>query len=174
MPLSREQKQNILKDLVDKLKRAKAAILVDYTKLPVKKTMELRRSLKEADAEYKVAKKTLIARALREADYKDFDLENFKTQVGLVFGYSDPVPAAQSVYKFSKLNEVFKILGGFFGLDWMDKTKILAIAKLPPREVLLSQVVWTIAAPLSGLVNVLSGNIRNLVNVLNNLKNKRS
>ena len=50
MPLTREQKQNILKDLTDKFNRAKAAILVDFNKLPVSKTMELRRNLKSADA----------------------------------------------------------------------------------------------------------------------------
>ena len=48
------------------------------------------------------------------------------------------------------------------------------VGLMPPREALLAQVVGTIAAPLSGLVNVLSGNMRNLVNLLNNLKEKRS
>lgn len=173
MPLTREQKQNILKDLVEKLKKAKSAILVDYTKLPVSKTMELRRSLKQADAEYKVAKKTLISRALKEANYKDFDPEKFKTQVGMVFSYNDPVSAAQSVYKFSRLNEALKILGGFLGIEFKDKSQIMALAQLPPREALLGQVVGTIAAPLSGLVNVLSGNTRDLVNLLNNLRSKK-
>lgn len=174
MPLTREQKQNILRDLVEKLKKAKSAILVDYNKLPVLKTMELRRSLKQVDAEYKVAKKTLISRALKEANYKDFEPEKFKTQMGLVFSYDDPVFAAQSIYKFSRLNEALKILGGFLGLEFKDKSQIVALAQLPPREALLAQVVGTIAAPLSGLVNVLSGNMRDLVNLLNNLKKQRS
>jgi large subunit ribosomal protein L10 len=174
MAITREKKISILKDLSDKFGRAKAAILVDFTKLPVSKTTELRRNLKGVDAEYKVAKKTLISRALRAGGYKGVDLDELKAQVGIVFSYGDPVPAASSVQKFSKLNEALKILGGFFGLDWLDKTRVLAIAKLPPREVLLGQVAWTIAYPLSGLVTVLSGNVRNLVNVLNNLKEKRS
>ena len=174
MPLTREQKRNIVNDLVEKLKRAKAAILIDFVKLPVSKTMELRRNLKQMDSEYKVSKKTLINRALKEANYRGFDPEKFKTQVGLIFSFADPVPAAQSIYKFSKINEALKILGGFLGLDWQDKSRIISLAQLPPREVLIAQVVCTIAAPLSGLMNVLSGNMRNLVNVLNNLKTKRS
>ena len=75
MPLTREQKQNILKDLTDKFSRAKAAILVEFNKLPVSKTMELRRLLKQIGAEYKVAKKTLISRVLRRGDYKGVDLD---------------------------------------------------------------------------------------------------
>ncbi len=174
MAITREQKQNILKDLADKFSRARAAILIDFTKLPVSKTTELRRLLKKENAEYKVAKKTLINRILRNGGYKGVDLDELKTQIGVIFSYDDPVPAAGSLYKFSRLNEALKVLGGFLGFDWMDKARVLALAKLPPREALLGQVVRTIAAPLSGLVTVLSGNVRNLVNVLNNLKNKRS
>ena len=173
MALSKEKKISILKDLSDKFSRAKAAILVDFTKLPVSKTMELRRILKQNDAEYKVAKKTLIGRILKAGGYKGVELDELKSQVGVVFSYADPVPTAGSIDKFSKLNAALKILGGFFGLDWMDKARVLAIAKLPSREVLLGQVVATIASPLSGLVTVLSGNIRNLVNVLTNIRDKK-
>jgi large subunit ribosomal protein L10 len=174
MPLTREQKQNILKDLTDKFSRAKAAILVDFNKLPVSKAMELRRNLKTIGAEYKVAKKTLISRVLRSKDYRGVDLDDFKTQVGIVFSYDDPVPAASSIFKFSKINEALKILGGFIGFNWQDKDKIITLAKLPSRQILLGQLVRTIAAPLSGLVGVLQGNIRNLVRVINNIKTKRS
>ncbi|MBI4920031.1 50S ribosomal protein L10 [Candidatus Azambacteria bacterium] len=174
MPLTKEQKQNILKDLVDKFKRAKAAVFVDFNKLPVSKTMELRRNLKAADAEYKVAKKTLIDRALKSEHFENVDLDSFKNQVGVVFSYADPVPAASSVWKFSKANDALKILGGFLGINWQGKEKIIALAKLPSREILLGQFVRTVASPLSGLANVLQGNMRDLVGVLNNLKGKRS
>lgn len=173
MALSREQKQNILKDLTDKFSRAKAAILVDFNKLSVAKTMELRRLLKQLGAEYKVFKKTLINRILKSGDYKGVDLDELKTQVGIVFSYDDPVPAASSIFKFSRVNEALKILGGFLNRGWQDKDKIIALAKLPAREILLGQVVGAVAAPLSGLVNVLSGNMRNLVNILNNIKIKK-
>ena len=174
MPLTREQKSNILQDLTDKFSRARAAILVDFNKLSVSKAMELRRILKSINAEYKVAKKTLINRVLRAGNFEDADLDGFKTQVGIVFSYADPVAAAQSVWKFSKVNDALKILGGFLGLNWLIKDSIVALAKLPPREILLGQVARTIAAPLSGLVTVLSGNMRNLVSVLHNIQNKRS
>ncbi|MDO8471347.1 MAG: 50S ribosomal protein L10 [bacterium] len=184
MPLTREQKINILEDLTDKFGRAKAAILVDFNKLSVSKTMELRRNLKSIDAEYKVAKKTLINRVLKSGKFENADLDSFKTQVGVVFSYADPAPMANSLFKFSKVNEALKILGGFLlarrslgeggGFEWRDKAKIIELAKLPSRKILLGQVVSVIAFPLSGLVTVLSGNMRSLVNVLNNIQNKRS
>lgn len=172
MAITREKKQNILKDLTDKFSRAKAAILVDFNKLSVAKTIELRRLLKQIGADYKVAKKTLINRIIKSSGYKGIDLDELKSQIGVVFGYDDPVPAANSVFKFSRLNEALKILGGFIGFNWQGKDKIIALAKLPPREMLLAQLVRTIAAPLSGLATVLSGNTRNLINLLNNLKVK--
>jgi len=173
MPLTREQKLNILNDLTDKFSRAKAAILVDFNKLPVSKTMELRRDLKSTNAEYKVTKKTLISRVLRFGHFEDVNLDNFKTQVGIVFSYVDPVATAQSVWRFSKVNEALKILGGFLGFDWQDRDKIIALAKLPSREILLWQLIRTITAPLSGLVGVLQGNVRNLVSVISQIKLKK-
>ena len=173
MPLTHEQKLNILNDLTDKFSRAKAAILVDFNKLPVSKTMELRRDLKSTNAEYKVTKKTLISRVLRFGHFEDVNLDNFKTQVGIVFSYVDPVATAQSVWKFSKVNEALKILGGFLGFDWQDRDKIIALAKLPSREILLWQLIRTITAPLSGLVGVLQGNVRNLVSVISQIKLKK-
>lgn len=170
MALNREQKRNILKNLTDKFSRAKAAILVDFNKLSVAKTMELRKLLKQVGAEYKVSKKTLMSRVLNAGDYKGLNLEELKTQIGVVFSYDDPVSAAQSIYKFSRINEALKILGGFIGSSWQDKNKIITLAKLPPREVLLGQLAGAIASPLSGLVIALSGNMRNLINVLNNIK----
>jgi len=129
MPLTKEQKQNILKDLTDKFNRAKAAILVDFNKLSVSKAMELRRHLKLINAEYKVAKKTLINRVLRFGKFEDAKLDSFKTQVGVVFGYNDPVPVANSIWKFSKTNEALKILGGFLGLNWQGKDGIIAATR---------------------------------------------
>ena len=175
MAITREKKENILKDLTDKFSRAKAAILVDFNKLSVAKTMELRRLLKQIGAEYKVAKKTLINRILKSGDYKGVNLDDLKTQVGVVFSYDDPVPAANSIFKFSKIsvkggNEALKILGGFLGFNWQEREKVIALAQLPSREVLISRVVGAVAAPLSGLVTALSGNMRNLVNLLNNIK----
>lgn len=174
MPLTRDQKLDILKDLTDKFSRAKAAILVDFNRLSVSKTMELRRLLKQIGAEYKVAKKTLINRILKSEGCRGADLDQIKTQVGLVFSYDDPAPTANSVFNFSKVNEALKILGGFIGFNWYGKDRIVALAKLPSREVILRQLVRTIAAPLSGLVTVLSGNTRNLINLLNSLQTKRS
>jgi len=172
MALTREQKLNILNDLTDKFSRAKAAILVDFNKLSVSKAMELRRNLKSINAEYKVAKKTLINRVLRSGHFDDAKIDDFKTQVGVIFSYEDPVAAASSIWKFSKINEALKILGGFMGLRWQNKDSVIALAKLPSREILLWQLVRTIAAPLSGLVGVLSGNMRNLVNVLGSISAK--
>ncbi|MFH1990674.1 MAG: 50S ribosomal protein L10 [Patescibacteria group bacterium] len=174
MPLNREQKSNILKDLTDKFGRAKAAILVDFNKLSVSKAMELRCNLKSINAEYKVAKKTLINRVLRAGNFEDAKIDDFKTQVGVIFSYDNPVTVANSIWKFSRINEALKILGGFLELNWQGKDNIVALAKLPSREILLGQVVRVIASPLSGLATVLSGNMRNLVGVLNNIRSKNN
>jgi len=91
--------------------------------------------------------------------------------VTFVYGYD--VSPAKILFKFSKENETFQILGGMLGKRFLNSGEIIALAKMPSREVLLAQVTKATQAPLQRLVNVLQGNIRNLVVVLNKIKELR-
>lgn len=170
--ISREQKEKIIADLAEKIEKQKIALFADCRKVGVGKISVFRRNLKKADADYKVAKKSLIQRALKEKNH-EVDVKGMEGQIGVIFGYKDEVSAAKTVYNFARLNESFKILGGILGSRILSKDDVAALAKLPPYEAMLAQTVRTVAAPLSGLVNVLQGNIRGLVNVLNAVKGKK-
>ena len=170
--LNRTQKENIVKDLSDRFKRQKIAFFSDFHGVSVAKLQTLRRLLKKERAEYKVSKKTLFDRALTEAgiSLKTKDLQG---ELGVTFGYGDEVNPARTLLKFSKENETFKILGGILGGRTLNLKEVLALAKLPSREVLLEKAVRVLSSPIRGLVIVLQGNLRNLVVVLNNIKDKR-
>lgn len=170
--LTKTQKSRVVEDLIDKFKRQKIAIFSDFHGISVSKLQALRRLLKKDEAEYKVAKKTLLDRALEVAGEK-LKTKELQGEIGVIFGYGDEIVPAKTLLKFSKANETFKILGGILDKRLLSAKDVIMLAKLPSKDVLIGQFIRTLQAPLRGLVNVLQGNIRNLVVVLNKIQDKK-
>ena len=168
--LTRKQKQELIEKLSEKIKTVKSVIFADYKGLKVSELKELRRKLKESQAELKVAKKTLIDLALQKADVKDAVSKKMSGQISLVFGAKDEVSAAKILHNFSKKNEGLKILGAILDGKFLDQLQAMALAKVPSREQSFAQLVGTINVPLQNLVSVLQGNLRSLVFVLSQIK----
>jgi large subunit ribosomal protein L10 len=162
--LNKTQKKDLVKDITEKVKAAKAVVFADFRGLKVKDLNNLKKELRKSDAGFKVAKKTLMNIALKDAGVK-FDVEKLEGQIALSTS-PDEVTAAKIIDIFSKKNEHIKILGGFVGEKEMTAEEVKMLAKLPGRDEMLAKLVGTINAPVSGFVNVLAGNIRGLVQVL--------
>jgi len=169
MALTKAQKQKALEDLKDKISRQKAMILVGISGVKVKDLTGLRRELKANQGELKVAKKNLIDIALKEKKI-DFDKDKFKMEMGLAFGFEDEIMPARLVYQLSRKVENLKILGGFIENEFKDAEAIIKLAQLPSRIELLAKLTGSVASPISGLVNVLQGNIKGLLRVLAQVK----
>ena len=165
MALTKAQKQKTLEDLKDKSARQKAMILVGITGVKVKDLTILRKELKANQGELKVAKKNLVDIALKEKKM-DFDKDKFKMEMGLAFGFEDEIMPARLVYQLSRNVEGLKILGGFIENEFKDAEEIIKLAQLPSRIELLAKLAGSVASPISGLVNVLQGNIKGLLRVL--------
>lgn len=170
--LTKTQKENLVKDLVEKLAKAKSAIFVDYAGLTVGKITELRRKLKEQGAVLKVVKKTLIDLAFKKANLDDIEAKKMIGQIALILGEDELAPAKIS-YDFSKSQEQLKILGGILNSNFIDSAEIVELAKIPSRQELLAKLVGSFGSPLSGMVNVLQGNLKNLVYLLSQIDAKR-
>lgn len=162
---TKKQKKEIVADLSEKLKSSKAAVFSDFKGLLVKDMMALRKELRKEKIDFKVAKKTLIGLALKDAKI-DADVKSMEGQLAVAISSEDEVAAAKIMAKVAKGNENLKILGGILEMKFLEKEEIMALSKLPSKEELLAKLVGTLNAPVSGFVNVLAGNIRGLVNVL--------
>jgi|SRR3989338_2615681 len=167
--LTKAQKAKIVDELTERFRKQKIALFSDFRGVSVGKAQMLRRALKKDAGEYKIAKKTLLNRALKNAGMEDVNTKKMEGEIGVAFGYGDEVAPARVLYKFSRENETFKIVGGVLAGKILGEKDIITIAKLPSREVLIAQVVGTLQAPIRGLATVLSGNMRNLVVVLNKI-----
>jgi len=170
---TKAQKETIVKDLTDKLKKIKSAVFADYAGLSVVKLTKLRRELRGQGVDIKVIKKTLVDISLKNAGINDADAKKMPGQLAVITGYDDEVAPAKIVYGFSRKEDKLKILGGILNNAFIDAAGIVGLAKLPSRPELLGKLVGTIAAPMSGMLNVLQGNMRGLVQVLSQIDAKR-
>jgi len=157
---------NQLKDLKQKTKQSKNIVLTDYSGLEVEKFNDLRKQVKEAGGELKVAKNTLIKLALKDFE---FDLEG---QTAVLFCYDDEITPLKKLYQFLEENELPKIKIGFLDEQLFDKEKVIEMAQLPGMEELKGKLVNIINAPRAGLVYVLKAKIVELVRLLKKLETK--
>ncbi len=173
MAKTRLQKEQQVQDLTTQLKEAKSAVFANFQGLTVQETEELRAKCREQDIACLATKKTLIRQALKNVDI-DVDTKAFEGGVATFFGMGDEVAAAQVVADFAKDHEVVSIFGGVLEGDFIDAAKVKQLSALPSKQQLLGQLVGTLNAPVSGFVNVLAGNLRGLVTVLNAVKDSKS
>jgi len=174
MAKTKQQKQQELEDLTDKLTRTKAAVFCDYTGLDVASVEELRNSLREEEVDYRVSKKTLLAKALKEAGVEGVDTKELAGQLSVAYGYKDEVMPAKLVAKFQKEHDQMKILGGIYENKFVDEAEVKKLAAVPGREELMAKLVGSINAPVSGIVSVCSGVLRNLTGVIGAIKDAKS
>lgn len=174
MAKTRVKKELESSALTERLQKMKVAVLTTTAGLKVKDMTELRTALRAEGVEYVVAKKTLVRRALSAAKLEQVDLSPVDSSFSLTFGYDDEVTPAKLLAQFAKTHEALKFLGGILDGAFVDAERMKQLAKLPSRDQLRGQVVGTIAAPLSGFVSVLAGNLRGLVRVLDAVRQKQS
>jgi large subunit ribosomal protein L10 len=170
MAVTKEKKRKILEKLKEKIGNQKIMIFVDFTGLKSKDLFLLRKKLQESGNDLKVAKKTLINLALREKNLDVVDVKKMIGEIALIFGLSDEILPAKTVFEFSKENKNLKILGGILEKKFVGAEKIEELAKLPSREELLMKLVRSILAPISNFINVLEANIKGLIYALSAIK----
>ncbi len=168
------QKAEIIQEIQEKVSRSQIGILADFQGLKVEDMNRLRRQLQEANGEIRVVKNTLMVRAAA-ADSPMGPLTSQLTGPNaLTLGYADPVAVTKVLIKFAQERAQLKIKGGVLRGQVLTAQDLDALSKLPPREVLLAQLLGVLQGVPTALVTVLSGVIRNLLNVLVALKDKKA
>jgi large subunit ribosomal protein L10 len=172
MAISRTAKEQAVETLSGELGRISLAVMTDYRGLTVREVEELRAKLRDEGMTYKVTKNTLLRLAIKNSPaMAKIDAEAFTGPMALAFSFEDEVAPARVIFQYAKEHEALEIVGALTGDGHLlSAAEVKALATLPSREQLLGQVVGTIAAPLTGLVGVMAGNVRSIINVLNALQ----
>ncbi|OGH71097.1 MAG: 50S ribosomal protein L10 [Candidatus Magasanikbacteria bacterium RIFCSPHIGHO2_02_FULL_51_14] len=172
MAKTREQKEQHIALLADKLKTAKSVVFANFQGLKMSESDELREACRKQNVAYMASKKTLLKRAI-EAAGLTIAPEKLESGVAVAFG-ADEVAPAQALANFGKTHEVMTIYGGILEGAFIDSAKVMELSKLGSKQELLAKLVGTINAPVAGFVNVLAGNLRGLVTVLNAIKEAKA
>ena len=128
--------------------------------------------MREAGVKYMVAKNTFIRIAAKEAGIEGLD-SVLEHNTALAFSAEDPVAPAKILNDFSKDHKALELKAGVLDGKVIAVDEVKALAELPSREELLAKLVGSMQAPISGLVNVLQGTIRNFVYTLEAVRQKK-
>ena len=170
--VKRELKKEKIQYLKERFNSANAGILSDYRGLTVKEVTELRRRLRKAGAELRVVKNTLADLASEGTDFSQIK-EHFSGPTAVTLCSSDPVAPAKILLDFSKENPKLELKVGVLEGRTLGISEIKELASTPPKEVLLSRMMSSFNAPVSGIVNVLGGVLRGFVNVISAISDKK-
>ncbi len=171
--LTRDQKHKVVRDLTQELKAAKGVVFSDFQGLPAKDIQELRALLRKDNIKHKVVKLSLLKRAMNvaEIDSSSFD---YHLPVAVSWSGEDEVTPAKILQTFGRTHDKLKMVAGILDGKLIDQKQVASLASLPTKQELRAQVVGAIAGPLRGFVGVLSGTLRQLVYVLNAVKESKN
>ncbi|MFC2030705.1 50S ribosomal protein L10 [Chloroflexota bacterium] len=165
MAISREKKREIVADYAERLSASQAVVLTEYRGLTVSDITDLRGKLREVDSGYQVVKNTLFRLALDEAGLP-LPEEQLEGPIAVGYCYEEVPPAAKVLTEFAKQFGAVRIRGAILGQELLDADGVKALAALPPREVLLAQMLGAVQGPAGSIVNTVLAPMRELVQVL--------
>jgi large subunit ribosomal protein L10 len=153
--MNKTEKSTLVAELAENLGRASIALLSEYKGMSAGESDDMRRRIRAARGEFRVAKNTLLRRAVKDTKFAALESQ-LGGSVGLILSYADPVELAKTVSSLKDLGEKFKIRGGVLDGKPLTAAEINDLASLPPREVILGQLLGLLQAPATQLVRLLN------------------
>jgi len=153
--MRKDQKGTIVEELAENLGRASIALVSEYKGMTAGQSDDMRRRLRAVRGEFRVAKNTLVRRAIKDTRYKALG-DKLGGPVGLILSYADPVELAKTVTSMRELGDKFKVRGGVLDGKALSAEEVQAFAALPPREVIFAQLLGLLQAPATQLARLLN------------------
>jgi len=168
MALTKNQKNDVIAEVSELLASSKLTVVARYEGTTVKALQGLRRDARSNGTKVKVVKNRLVIKALQNTSkLKDVDTSALEGMLLYAFNSQDEVAPAQNLNDFAKVNPSLQFVGAITADgQFMDATDVKVLANLPTKDQLRGMLVGTFAAPLSGFINVMAGNVRGVLNVL--------
>ena len=170
--MERKAKAKLVGELDDRLRRAGALFLAEYSGMNVAQISKLRRELDNVGGEFKVMKNTLFAIAAKGKNAEALK-DEFAGPNAVIYSYKDPVGVAKVLAAVSKDIPKLKLKSGLLGTKRIKAQEILTLATLPPKEVLVGRLLGVLLGLPQRLVGALSGNLMQLMLTLNAIKVKK-
>ncbi len=170
--MNREQKAAAIAEIVAQIKESEAVFAVDFRGISVPQAADVRTRLRDADATFRVVKNTLTERAADEAG-ADALKPLLEGPTALTFVRGDAATAAKAIAAFNRETQLLTFKGGLLEGDALDAEQIIAISRLPTRDVLYGQLVGMVASPITGLARGLNALLSGVAIALNEVLGKK-
>lgn len=167
-----EKKQQIVQEIQQKIEDATLVVFTDYRGLNVEEMTSLREKLRVPGVEFKVLKNTMVEFALKNTGHEEIIPQIFGPNA-ILFSNEDAVGPVKSIYEFIKQYKKLEVKAGILEGQTIAPDRIKYLADLPPREVLLAQVVGTMQAPITSLAYVLNANLSGLARVIDQIRDQK-
>jgi len=170
--MPRPEKQEQVNLLSEKLRRAKVAVLTDYRGLTVSQLEDLRSRLRGDDVEFRVVKNTLARRAAVESGHDDFQA-SLVCPVAIAFGYDDLSTPVRLLQEFTRQTRLkLDIVGGLAEGRVLGAEQLRQLADLPPKDVLIAQLMGTVISPIATLATALQSPLSQLAGALESYRDQ--
>lgn len=173
MAKTRSQKTELLDKYKDILRNKGGYLLVNSEKTDTSTVLDLKMKLKNVDANYTVVKNSLFKVALQDTK-QPLQTQELDGPTAIIYFDEDPTAPAKLVKEVQKEKELLNAKGGVYEGEFLTEERVMQLAEIPTKEVLLSQLVGTINAPLTGFMNALTGNVKSLTVVLKGISEKNA
>ena len=167
------KKAGVIEEITGKLRDADAAVLTEYRGLTVSQIAELRSTLRPTGTEYKIYKNSLVRRAAADAGFTEQLDALLAGPVAVAFVKGDAAAAAKALREFARAIPALVLKGGVLGERSLSSSDVEALADLPPRDQLLSQIAGLFEAPLAQTAGVLQALLRDTVGLVGALIDKQ-
>ncbi|MCL6471745.1 MAG: 50S ribosomal protein L10 [Firmicutes bacterium] len=171
--MARPEKEATVREIKEKIEKAKSVILTDYRGLSFEQISELRTKLRAQGVEYKVFKNTLAKIAAKELNLSDLD-SYLVGPTAMALSYEDPVAPAKTLVDFAKVSKILQLKGGVVEGKVVDGKQVESMATIPPRDVLLAMFIGGLKSPLYGLAASLNQITAGLARVLSQVAQQKS
>ena len=168
MALTKDKKNEIVKELVELLGNAKMTVVVKYEGTTVAALQELRQKAEENGTVVKVVKNRLVEKAFAATDsHKEADTSALQGMLMYAFNSTDEVAPAQVIHELAKKEKQLEFVAAFDASGkMMSAEEVKALAVLPSREVMIATVINTLMSPVNGVMSGLKGNLHGLLDAV--------
>lgn len=170
--MNRDEKAAIVAELSDSFNRAKFSVVADYCGLTVSDLENIRRDLRQASSEIRIAKNTLLKRAVTDTSCESLS-DDFTGTTAIVMSYDDPVAPAKVLAKCAEDYDKFDLRSAVLEGEKITIDDLVALSKLPSKEILLGQLLSVMNGVPTALVRVLSAVPQNLLYGLQAVKDQK-
>jgi large subunit ribosomal protein L10 len=172
--MKREEKEEIVAEVTEIARRSSGLFFTDFTGLTVEQVTELRREFRKSGIQYRVAKNTLIRKALESIGGYDAVFDRLAGPTGVAFAFEDPMAPAKIIQKFSDKHNKLALKICVIEKQVYDGSRLADLARMPSRKEIIASLLGTFQAPVAAIPSLINSLLGDVVSVIGEVERKKA